>query len=251
MVATRYPAATWLAVPYAGEAGALASPLGWVLHVTCMDGSPWSTFKTAQPPNRRFSHLWVAKDGHVEQYAPLTGKSWAQDKGNATYWSVETEGQPDEPLTDAQIQALAEWHVWSGTDDHVATASTDRGISCHYLGGADWGGHTCPDPAPGAGPRSHQRAAIVARAQQIRSGGDDMQLSEIAGWDVSKLVGLPPDALNFQTLIARVYSATVLHPTDPAVLAAAIAKFLPAGSGVDAQTLADAVATELSARLKS
>ena len=230
-----WPGAVHRPIPYWQDAPPFtAPPEGWMLHVSEMTGSLYDLFAGLTAPNRRFSHLWIARSGAAEQYGPFSRVAWAAEAANPRFVMAETEGQPSEPLTDAQMDTLAALHVWLGAPDHIAATPSEGGISCHYLGGADWGGHTCPDPAPGAGPRSHQRAAIVARAQQIRTGGDDMQLSELAGWDVSKLVGLPPDALNFQTLIARVYSATVLHPTDPAALAAALAKFLPAGSGVDA-----------------
>jgi hypothetical protein len=33
------------------------------------------------------------------------------------------------------------------------------------MGGANWGGHTCPGP----GPRAAQRAGIIALAKQIRN----------------------------------------------------------------------------------
>lgn len=150
-----------------------AAPVGWVLHVVVGDGSPFETFSRSKSPNRRFSHLWVAKDGRVEQYAPLTHKSWAQGDGNAGYWSVETEGMPTEPLTGPQVDALAAWHAWSGTADLVATRPGDRGIGTHYLGGRAWGGHSCPDPEgqEGRGPRSRQRADIIARAVRARQQG--------------------------------------------------------------------------------
>lgn len=144
------------------------APLGWVLHVVVGNGSPFETFHRAVSPSRRFSTLWVAKDGRTEEFAPLDYKSWAQGEGNGLYWSVETEGFPTEALTDAQIHTLAKWHVFTGTADHVAATPGEKGIITHSAGGAAWGGHTCPDPAPGAGPRSKQRAAIIAAAVELR-----------------------------------------------------------------------------------
>jgi len=169
MSATRLPGATWRPVSYRAEAGAFpATPLGWILHVVVGNGSPWGTFEHAPAGSRRFSTAWVAKDGSSEQYTELTGKPWAQAAGNLTYWAFETEGYPTEPLTDAQIDTLARWHNAIGADDTLASAPGQRGIGTHYMGGSAWGGHTCPDPAPGAGPRSHQRAAIIDRAKALR-----------------------------------------------------------------------------------
>ena len=178
-----WPEATIRLVSYAHEAGDLAArPLGWILHVVVGDASPWATFERAKSPRRRFSHLWVAKDGSAEAYAPLTAKSWAQSAGNASYWSVETEGYPSEPLTAAQVETLARWHVWSGTPDLLASAPGMPGIGTHYMGGAAWGGHSCPDPQgrEGRGPRSVQRLDIIHRAQQIREGIDMISSEDVA-----------------------------------------------------------------------
>jgi hypothetical protein len=182
-----------------------------------MHGSPWSVFEHAPVGNRKFSHLWVGVDGRVEQYAPLGGKSWAQGVGNAGYWSVETDGLPHEPLTDAQLDALAAWHVFCGAVDTIADAPGRRGIGTHQMGGAAWGDgrspHTCPDPAMGLpGPRSRQRGEILRRAKLLRTGGttvtpDDIDdianafLAKLAGWIPPATGDIPP--INWQTLITR------------------------------------------------
>lgn len=164
------PGALWRPVSYRAEAGGFATtPLGWILHVVVGNGSPWSTFEHAPAGSRRFSTAWVAKDGRAEQYTELTGKSWAQAAGNGAYWSFETEGYPTEPLTDAQITTLATWHNSLGAMDTLAEAPGQRGVGTHYMGGSAWGGHTCPDPVAGAGPRSRQRDAILARARELRA----------------------------------------------------------------------------------
>src|SRR4051794_912873 len=121
MLPALYPPAAQRPVSYAAAAGALdQQPRGWALHVVVGFGSPWPTFEHAPAGSRRFSHLWVAKSGAIEQYAPLDQKSWAQAAGNPWWWSVETEGVPSEPLTDQQLAALAAWHVWCGAVDRVA-----------------------------------------------------------------------------------------------------------------------------------
>jgi hypothetical protein len=168
-----YPPATQRPVSYAAAAGMLdQQPRGWVLHVVVGNGSPWGTFESATPPSRRFSHLWVAKTGAVEQYTPLSRKSWAQAAGNPWWWSVETEGMPSEALTDAQLDALAAWHVWCGAVDRIAGpedtlgGAPGQGIGTHEMGGAAWGGHACPGPI-----RAGQRAEILRRVAALRSGG--------------------------------------------------------------------------------
>lgn len=164
MLPERYPRAIWRPVSYAGEAPQLPAPLGWILHVVVGNGSPHGLFQRAKKPNRRFSHLWVAKNGTVEQYQRLDRQSWAQAAGNSSYLSVETEGMPGEPLTGPQLNSLARWHAWSGTADTIATRPGQRGIGTHEMGGAAWGGHACPGKI-----RSGQRGEIIRRAQALVS----------------------------------------------------------------------------------
>lgn len=163
MPADRYPGATWRPIAYRAEAGSFTgTPLGVILHVVVGNGSPYATFANAPAGSRRFSHFWISKNGVVEQYAETSRKSWAQAAGNGTYWSVETEGFPSEPLTAAQITAFGRLAAWLGVAPQIASTPGQRGIGTHYMGGAAWGGHTCPDPVAGAGPRSRQRGAIIA-----------------------------------------------------------------------------------------
>lgn len=151
-------------VTYGDEAGRFeVPPLGWILHVVVGNGSPYRLFERAPAGSRRFSHLWVAKDGRAEQFRRFEGKSWAQSTGNATYWSVETEGFPTEPLTDDQLDTLAAWHVLSDTRDAVVDRVGDRGIGTHQMGGRAWGNHACPGAL-----RAAQRDEILVRAQILR-----------------------------------------------------------------------------------
>lgn len=176
-----YPPATWRPVSYRLASGPFpAAPIGWVLHVVVGNGSPFGTFQNAPGGSRRFSHLWFAKSGAVEQYRELSGKSWAQANGNATWWSCETEGDVGEPLTNAQLDALARWHVWCGAPDVISSSPSQGGIGTHYMGGVDWGGHSCPGPL-----RAGQRAEIIRRAAALRSNGtptgrtDDVDAQQI------------------------------------------------------------------------
>ena len=174
-----WPEATRRDIPYWGDAVPFTSrPDGWMMHVPVMYGSLWSVFAGLKSPDRRFCHLWIAQDGRAEQYGPFSRISWAAMAANPRFYSIEFEGMPETPLTPAQIATAARFHVWSGTADHVAMAPAEAGISAHYLGGAAWGGHSCPDPSPGGqGPRSHQRAAILAAARALR--GDDVTPAEL------------------------------------------------------------------------
>lgn len=139
-------------------------PLGWILHVVVGNNSPYNTFRTAQKPNRRFSNWWVSKSGVVEQYAPAYAVSWAQAGGNESYWSVETEGFPNESLTGEQVEALARLHVWLGAADAIARKPGDLGIGTHQMGGSAWGDHPCPGTL-----RQNQRPLILRRAVALRT----------------------------------------------------------------------------------
>ena len=159
------PGAKWCPITYRAEAGKFSggNPLGYLPHVQQGNGSLFGYFNRLTSPNRLFSTAWIAKDGHSEQYTELTGKPWAQAAGNATYWAFECEGYVGEPLTAAQINTLAVWHNYLGVPDVLANAPGQRGIGLHRMGGAAYGGHSCPGPI-----RQGQRDLIIARAVALR-----------------------------------------------------------------------------------
>ena len=151
------PNAEWCPVSYRAEAGLFeAKPLGWILHCQVGNGSLHDYFNRLKSPSRKFSTAWVGKDGKSEQYAELHNKSWAQASGNGIYWSFETEGLPNEPLTRAQIETLAIWHEFLGVSDSLANKPGEQGIGTHSMGSTDWGGHACPGTV-----RSAQRTEIL------------------------------------------------------------------------------------------
>lgn len=139
-----------------------------VIHVTAGEGDPFNEF--ANPANQVSSHFGIGNgqggmgDGVVEQYVDTAYDSWAQMAGNNTYISVETEGEPTDPLTPAQVASFARVMSWCNTTHGVPLAIVDhpgdRGLITHGDGGAAWGGHLdCPGPL-----RTPQRAAIVLQA---------------------------------------------------------------------------------------
>ena len=173
---TRYPPAASEAISFAADAGPLQTPVqGWVLHVQDGDGDPVNWFRSSVPPNRVFSHLWVSRLGVIDQYQALDRECWAQGDGNRRWWGVETEGRPDEPLTDAQLDVLAAWHVFSGTADTLAETPDETGIGWHGMGGVPWGGHFgCPGDI-----RRQQRYEIIRRAQILRGETDMPTVEEL------------------------------------------------------------------------
>ena len=168
-----FPGAVWRPMPFTTRAFPQA-PLGWILHVAQMTGSPHDLFAgSVAAGDPKVSTGWVAKDGRCEQYVPVSHIPWSQVAGNGTYLGWETEGDAAEPLTDAQLTTLARIHVWQGTVDAVADAPGVRGIGTHQMGGSAWGGHACPGPI-----RAGQRAEILRRARTLRAGGTDVPLTD-------------------------------------------------------------------------
>lgn len=156
-----FPGATFRPVSFG--TGIMGQPLGWILHVAEGNGSPFGMFDN--PAAGKVSTGWVAKDGRAEQYLPVTERPWAQMAGNSTYYAWETEGFHNEPLTGAQIETLAQIHIWHQTPDNVIDIPGGRGIGTHSMGGANYGGHACPGIV-----RAAQRSLIISTAQQIRAG---------------------------------------------------------------------------------
>lgn len=113
--------------------------------------------------------------GNLHQYGPI-GKgwyAWAQMAGNLTWYSIEHEdkGDPNNPLTDEQLwtsaQVVEVLSAFAGFPLQISNDVSTKGYGVHYMGGAAWGGHTCPDLPP-RHVRSSQRPEILRRAKLVR-----------------------------------------------------------------------------------
>lgn len=150
---------------------------GVVMH-TMVGGLP-GTIQVFNDPNYQASaHFGIDQQGRVHQFGPV-GKgwmAWAQVAGNAAWYSIEhaDNGDPNIPLTAAQIAASAQLvevlSRFAGFPLQVTDSVSGTGYGIHSMGGAAWGGHTCPDLPP-KHVRSAQRQAIISLARQIRSAG--------------------------------------------------------------------------------
>ena len=118
-------------------------------------------FNEDRGPDSSSAHFGIAQDGLIHQFIPV-GKSlysWAQEAGNDTWYSIEhaDNGNTANPLTDAQLVASAQLldvlSRFAGFPLQVTDSTTGTGYGTHVMGGAAWGGHTCPgqDPEPGSG----------------------------------------------------------------------------------------------------
>jgi hypothetical protein len=132
-------------------------------------------------PNYQASaHFGIAQDGKIIQWVGIRGGiAWHAVNANPNWYGIEhaDNGNPGNPLTNAQINAsaqlvelLSRWRV--GRFPLQVTNSTGTlGYGTHRMGGAAWGGHSCPQLANGSGPRRGQRWEIVRRAKIIREHG--------------------------------------------------------------------------------
>jgi hypothetical protein len=249
------PGAVWRPISYRADAGPFTTPpLGYIPHVPVSNGSLFAFFNGLVSPNRKFSTAWIAKDGHSEQYQSLDMKPWAQAAGNGQYHAFEVEGYPNEPYTAAQIETLAVWHNFLGTADIIVLAPGQRGIGTHYMGGLAWGGHTCPDPVAGAGPRSKQRAAIIARAIALRTPTpeDDMFTDTDRNILNTTYALLREQQLRNAPVVNA--ETTKVVAGIPAATAKAVVAALPAGGTpgvVDVAAIAKAVNDDAAKRLVS
>lgn len=158
-----YPGAEYKPIERNFSHNPMVAHLGLVLHVQVGNGSLAGWFNN--PQAEVSSHWWVGVNGAVEQYVDAELTAWAQAEGNATYLSVETEGEPNVALTVAQIDALAGLYRWCHDTFSIPFAVADtvgqRGFAWHGMGGESWGNHPdCPSPV-----RLAARAEILQKAQ--------------------------------------------------------------------------------------
>lgn len=139
------------------------------------------------------AHFGIDQAGQIHQFGPI-GKgwiAWAQVAGNLAWYSIEhaDDGNTGNPLTANQLAASAQvveaLSAFAGFPLQVTDSVDGRGYGTHVMGGAAWGGHTCPGP----GPRAGQRQEIIDLAKQIR--GQSPQppppRPQPAGWQAAAL----------------------------------------------------------------
>src|SRR5258708_15417545 len=148
--------------------------MGVVMH-TMVGNLPGTISVFNDPSYQASAHFGIDQSGHIHQFGPI-GKgwiAWAQEAGNVTWFSIEhaDNGNPDNPLTDAQLTASAQLveclSAFAGFPLQISDDTQAKGYGVHFMGGQAWGGHTCPNLPP-AQVRSAQRAAILQRAAALR-----------------------------------------------------------------------------------
>jgi hypothetical protein len=156
-----------------GKPGVTGAMQGVLMHT--MVGSLAGTVASFNDPGRQASaNFGVGDDGHIHQFGPL-GKGWEAwhaMAANLAWYGIEHSdgGDQHRPLNDAQITASAQLvellSRFAGFPLQVVDDIHGRGFGTHVMGGAAWGGHTCPGP----GPRAGQRFTIIELAKAIRHG---------------------------------------------------------------------------------
>jgi hypothetical protein len=160
------------------------------------------------PSDAVSAHFGIAQDGSVHQFGPI-GKgwiAWAQMAGNEAWYSIEhaDAANTENPLTDAQLTASAQLvevlSRFAGFSLQVTDSVDVQGYGIHVMGGASWGGHTCPGP----GPRAGQRYEIISRAKAIRAGGN-------AAWTSDGSLSLLELAKKRNTAPSSILCRTAIH----------------------------------------
>lgn len=247
-----------------GDNGGMTVPsgiMGLIMH-TMVGNLPGTISVFNNGAYQASAHFGVDQSGNIHQFGSVRGwKAWAEVAGNAHWYSCEfaDNGNPSNPLTPAQINAgaqLLECLSASGAGNftmQVTDSTSKEGFGVHRMGGAAWGGHSCPQNGDGSGPRAGQRTQILAVAQEIR--GTAAATSTVAGWlaqGQKSLADLCSGSLhNGVSTVLRltaerspgaVYApamATYLNgvfAADKARIPAGVVLFYPKGSGDEAFT---------------
>lgn len=111
---------------------------GVILHVAVSEAASLHGW-FSDPKAYASSHLYVRRDGTVEQYIDLDQISWASKDGDARCVSVETQGGALGEWTDAQLRSLA--RIVRETSKHygyplrvMGSSRGERGVGYHLLG---------------------------------------------------------------------------------------------------------------------
>jgi hypothetical protein len=156
----RFACATWrpISVNYGGK---MSANLGLVLHHQGGNGGLYGWFNN--PSAKVSAHFWAGKGGQIEQYVDSSVVAWHGMSLNSRYVAVETEGcapgNPNEPLTEAQINAVARIYAEGarlhGWRNALANADGQAGFGYHRMAVST----ACPNDA-----RLSKRPEILKRA---------------------------------------------------------------------------------------
>ncbi|WP_241831042.1 N-acetylmuramoyl-L-alanine amidase [Parafrankia soli] len=178
---TTYPGARQRLVPINHSEGGMVVPTrGLIPHVQMGTAPLFGWF--SNPTAGVSSHLWLSKAGEFEQYVEFGDKAWAQGAGNSQWISCECAGTDADDYTPIQIQRLGELFAWGmrafGWRPEITDSPSGYGLGAHRMGGAAWGGHSCPGNIR-ANRRGDILAAALDRPATPPPPEDDMPLTEV------------------------------------------------------------------------
>lgn len=210
--------------PAQNHGGPMGPIIGVVIHVTAGENDPGGWFNN--PASQVSAHFGIGNgkggfpDGTIAQYVDTGLTAWAEAAGNHNYISVETEGQPSEPLTQKQLESFAKLYAWIAQMYKVPLTITDTpgqpGFITHGAGGSAWGGHTgCPGEL-----RKAQRQEILNLArpqppQPPTQTGEDMPLFIITRSDG---VGFTTDLVTHKVGLTSGADAQAIEATGKATV---------------------------------
>jgi len=154
-----------------------SAAMGVIMH-TMVGNLPGTDSVFRQRSFGASAHFGIDQKGHVIQWVPLGDGAWHIMNGNSNWYGIEhaDNGNPHNPLTVAQMNASAQVVEALATAAHFPLQSTNsvhgEGYGVHNMGGAAWGGHSCPDYPFAGNPfaRSGQRGHILDVCRAIRGG---------------------------------------------------------------------------------
>lgn len=168
--------------------------MGVVMH-TMVGNLPGTVEWFNNPLAQASAHFGIAQDGTIHQFGPigLGWIAWHAAAGNTAWYGIEhaDDGDPQNPLTDAQLTASAQLveclSAFAGFPLQISDNISTKGYGIHSMGGAAWGGHSCPENT-----RAAQRPQIIQLAQSIRSGTPPPKLpTGVPQWQEDMMQALP------------------------------------------------------------
>ena len=181
-----------------GDSGGMAVPTGvsGMLVHTQVGNNPGSIAWFNNSASQASAHFCVAQDGSIVQMGPVNGwMAWHCAAGNPNWFGCEfaDNGQPSNPLTQAQVTAGAQLLELLSRPEagrfpmQITDSPATEGLGWHGMGGAAFGGHyDCPGDV-----RKAQRPQIVALAVAIRSGTAPPSSTGTTGWQEAIMNALP------------------------------------------------------------
>ena len=134
-----YPGALWLPIHRNYTPTRRKVTRGVILHVAAGEARSLRGWFN-NPAARASSHLYIRRDGTVEQYVDLDQIAWTSGAASNDTIGVETQGMGHGEWTPAQVNALIEFIVWAAARYRfpirvmASSKASERGVGWHAQG---------------------------------------------------------------------------------------------------------------------